>query len=79
MKNSPSRGRDLPPLEFEDTDFPNLPAFVPPGEYLEGEIAAATWQYFNTPLEERERVHQILTGEAFVRAWSATEPMGLAP
>jgi hypothetical protein len=77
VKNSPSLGRDLPPLEFEDTDFPNLPARVPAGEHLDGPLGDATWQYFNTPQEERERVHQILTGEAFVRAWSATEPMGL--
>ena len=77
MKNSPSRGVDLPPIDFDDTDFPGLPARVPPGEYLEGPIAAAQWQFWNTPQEERERVTQILTQEAFIRSWAPTEPLGL--
>jgi hypothetical protein len=54
MKNSPSRGRDLPPLEFEDTDFPNLPARVPAGVHLESPIAEAQWEFWNRPWAKTE-------------------------
>jgi hypothetical protein len=54
MKNRNHDRRDLPALEFEDTDFPDLPARVPAGVYLEGEFAAAQWEICNRPWAKTE-------------------------
>jgi hypothetical protein len=49
MRNHNHGRRELPPLDFEATDFPELPPLVPAGEYLESPIAEAQWEFWNRP------------------------------
>jgi hypothetical protein len=54
MKNRNHDRRDLPALEFEDTDFPDLPARVPAGIHLDSPIAEAQWEFWNRPWAKTE-------------------------